>query len=291
MIPKVYSREGILEILHVMKQSTARVVISFAAEGELYPLFKEYMSQNITGIQWIASEAWVTASVFTGSEFYPFLGGTIGFAVRQGQIPGLGDYLMSVNPLRYPSNPLVRKLWGALYGCSLYPSSSSTQASSQLPPCTGLEPLQEQHSAYLNTSSPRVSYNVYKAVYAIAHSLHNLISCKPGKGPFHNSSCADATNIQPWQVQQYLQDVVFTISGEDVDFDANGDSIPSYDLINWQRGAAGNIEFVNVGLYDGAKDIGKELFIQEEVIMWTGHQTEASCKQCAQFISATIKNV
>ncbi|XP_064158606.1 extracellular calcium-sensing receptor-like [Anguilla rostrata] len=280
MIPKVYSREGILEILDVMKHSTARVVISFAAEGGLYPLFKEYMDQNITGIQWIASEAWVTASVFTGREFYPFLGGTIGFAVRQGQIPGLRDYLINVNPLKYPSNTLVHELWGALYGCSLYPSSSRTQASSQLPTCSGLEPLQEQHSAYLNTSSPRISYNVYKAMYAIAHSLHNLISCKPGKGPFHNSSCADATNIQPWHVQQYLQDVVFTISGEDVDFDANGDSIPSYDLINWQRGAAGNIEFVNVGLYDGAKNIGKELFIQEEEIMWTGHQSEASHKQC-----------
>ncbi|XP_061072469.1 extracellular calcium-sensing receptor-like [Conger conger] len=282
MIPKVYSREGILEILDVMKHSTARVVISFAAEGELYPFFKEYMDQNITGIQWIASEAWVTASVFTGSEFYPFLGGSIGFAVRQGQIPGLRDYLVSVNPLRYPSNNLVHKLWGALYGCSLYPSSNRTQTSSQLPPCSGLEPLQEQHSAYLNTSSPRVAYNVYKAVYAIAHSLHNLISCKPRRGPFHNSSCADATNIQPWQVQQYLQDVVFTISGEEVDFDAHGDSIPSYDLINWQRGATGNIEFVNVGLYDGAKDIGNELFIKEEAIMWTGHQTKVLVSVCSE---------
>ncbi|KAJ8332190.1 hypothetical protein SKAU_G00427980 [Synaphobranchus kaupii] len=244
------------------------------------PFLKDYMEQNITGIQWIASEAWVTASLFTGSEFYPFLGGTVGFAIRQGQIPALGDYLMSVNPLRYPSNPLVHELWGALYGCSLYPSSSSTQASSQLPPCTGLEPLQEQHSAYLNTSSPRVSYNVYKAVYAIAHSLHNLISCKPGKGPFHNSSCADARNIQPWQLQHYLQEVSFTISGEEVNFDANGDAIPSYDVINWQRGAAGNIEFINVGRFDGAKESGKELFIQEEVIVWTGHQREASCTQC-----------
>ncbi|KAJ8367758.1 hypothetical protein SKAU_G00077860 [Synaphobranchus kaupii] len=280
MIPKVYNQVRVQEIINIMKHSSARVVVVFSGEGELNPLLNVYMSQNITGIQWIACLAWVTASLFTGSEFYPFLGGTIGFSVRQGQIPGLGDYLMSVNPLRYPSNPLVHELWGALYGCSLYPSSSSTQASSQLPPCTGLEPLQEQHSAYLNTSSPRVSYNVYKAVYAIAHSLHNLISCKPGKGPFHNSSCADATNIQPWQLQHYIQEVSFTISGEEVNFDAQGDAVPSYDVINWQRGAAGNIEFVNVGRFDGAKQSGKELFIQEEAIVWTGHQREASCTQC-----------
>ena len=203
IIPKVYNQKRVLEILNVMNHSTARVVISFAGEGELNPFFKEYMDQNITGIQWIASEAWVTASLFTGSDFYPFLGGTIGFSIRQGKVAGLRDYLMSVDPLRYSNNPLVHELWGALYGCSLQSSSNRTQASSQLPPCSGLEPLQEQHSAYLNTSSPRVSYNVYKAVYAIAHSLHNLISCKPGKGPFHKSSCADMTNIQPWQVIKY----------------------------------------------------------------------------------------
>ncbi|XP_036392211.1 extracellular calcium-sensing receptor-like [Megalops cyprinoides] len=281
MIPKVYSREKILEILDVMKRSTARVVISFAAEGELYPFLREYMDQKITGIQWIASEAWVTASVFTGSEFYPFLGGTIGFAVRQGQIPGLRNYLMSVDPLRYPNNPLVHELWGALYGCSLYTSNNTAQASSQLPPCSGHEPLQEKHSAYMNTSSPRVAYNVYKAVYAIAHALHNLVSCEPGEGPFQNSTCADATNIHPWELQQYLQDVSFTISGEEVDFDENGDSIPSYDLINWQRGAAGKIEFVNVGLYDGAKEAGKELFIQEDAIIWAGHQREVLVSVCS----------
>ncbi|XP_061072463.1 extracellular calcium-sensing receptor-like [Conger conger] len=280
MIPKVYNRERVQEILNIMKQSTAKVVVVFAAEGELYPFLKDYMDQNITGIQWIASEAWVTASLFTGSEFYPFLGGTIGFAIRQGPIPGLRDYLTDINPLRYPSNPLVHELWDALYGCTLYPSSNRTQTSSQLPPCSGLEPLKEQHSAYLNTSSPRGAYNVYKAVYAIAHSLHNLISCKPGRGPFHNSSCADARNIQPWQLQHYLQEVSFSISGEKVNFDANGDVVPSYDVINWQRGAAGNIEFVNVGRFDGAKEAGLDLVIQEEALMWTGHQREASCTQC-----------
>ncbi|XP_036392207.1 extracellular calcium-sensing receptor-like [Megalops cyprinoides] len=281
MIPKVYNRDRVLEILDVMKRSTAKVVVVFSGEGEFNPFLKEYMDQNITGIQWIASEAWVTASLFTGSEFYPFLGGTIGFAIRQGKVPGLRNYLTSMDPLRYPSNPLVHELWGALYGCSLYTSNNMAQVSSQLPPCSGQEPLKEQHSAYLNTSSPRVSYNVYKAVYAIAHALHSLISCEPGKGPFQNSSCADATNIHPWELQHYLQEVSFTISGEEVNFDANGDSIPSYDLINWQRGAAGNIEFVTVGMFNGAKEAGKELFIQEDAIVWAGHQSEVVVSVCS----------
>lgn len=61
-----------------------------------------------------------------------------------------------------------------------------------------------------------------------------------------------------------------------MDFDHKGDSIPYYDIINWQRGVEGNIEFVNVGLFDGSKPAGKQLVIQEHRIMWAGHQREAS---------------
>ncbi|XP_048837891.1 extracellular calcium-sensing receptor-like isoform X1 [Brienomyrus brachyistius] len=281
MIPLLYTRQRALEILDVMQHSTAKVVVAFSAEGELTPFLKEYMEQNITGIQWIASEAWVTASLFAGSEFYPYLGGTIGFAIRHGMVSGLRDYLLTVNPLRYSNNSLVQELWAALYGCSMQPPGSRSPVSPELPSCTGSEPLLKQHSAYLNTSSFRVTYNVYKAVYAIAHSLHNLLSCEPGKGPFQNSSCANTTSIYPWQLQQYLQDVSFSISGEKVNFDEKGDAIPSYDLINWQRGTAGNIEFVKVGMFDGSRDAGKELFIQDEAIVWTGHQSEVLVSVCS----------
>ncbi|XP_058479950.1 extracellular calcium-sensing receptor-like [Solea solea] len=259
MIPLVYTRQGGLRIMKVMRSSTAKLVVVFAGEGEMTPFLRDYMTQNITGIQWVGSEALVTASVFSGREYYPYLGGTIGFGIKKGHISRLGDFLQTVNPKRYPDNGLVHELWESLYGCS--PFSSSVP---QMPPCSGQESLLEQHSAYMNTSSPRVAYNVYKAVYAIAHSLHNLLLCQPGRGPFQNNSCAQSKNIHPWQLQHYLQEVNFQIAGEEVDFDAKGDSVPYYDIINWQRGPEGNIEFVNVGLFDGTKADGEELLIQED---------------------------
>ena len=187
----------------MMQDSGAKVVVVFSAEGEMTPFLKDYMMLNITGIQWVASEAWVTASVFAGREFYPYLGGTIGFGIRQGHIRGLRSYLETVDPQTYPSNTLVQELWGALYGCS--PSHSFY---SPLAPCSGQESLLAQHSGYMNTSSPRVAYNVYKAVYAIAHSLNNLLGCQEHSGPFYNKSCAQRNNIQPWQVHQ---SVVFVL--------------------------------------------------------------------------------
>nr|XP_033953738.1 extracellular calcium-sensing receptor-like [Pseudochaenichthys georgianus] len=276
MIPLLYNRKRALEILQVMRSSTANVVVVFSAEGEMTPFLRDYMTQNITGIQWVASEAWVTASVFTASEYYPYLGGTIGFGIRKGQISGLSDYLQTVNTQMYRNNTLVKELWEALYGCD-----PSLLSGSLLPSCSGQETLLEQHSAYMNTSSPRVAYNVYKAVYAIAHSLHNLLLCQPGSGPFQNNSCAQRNNIYPWQLQHYLQEVTFNIAGEEVNFDLKGDSIPYYDILNWQRGMGGNIEFVNVGLFDGTKPAGEELLIQEDRIMWAGHQSEVPMSVCS----------
>ncbi|XP_041125864.1 extracellular calcium-sensing receptor-like [Polyodon spathula] len=259
MIPKVYSRKRILEILDIMKKSSAKVVISFANLGQLSTLLTDYVKQNITGIQWIASEAWITASVFSSREFYPSLGGTIGFAIHRGEIPGLKDFLLQVHPSLYPDNALVKDLWSTIFGCTFQPSNTTDQSVRQLPLCTGEESLEEKYSEYTDVSSLRFSYNVYKAVYAFAHSLHNLLNCEPGKGPFDNFKCADISNIEPFQLQHYIQEVSFTMLGEQINFDNNGDTPASYDLINWQRDTDGTIRFVTVGLYDVSKGVGKEL--------------------------------
>ena len=43
--------------------------------------------------------------------------------------------------------------------------------------CTGSEDLSNVHNSYTELSKVRISYNVYKAVYAIAHALHDLLEC------------------------------------------------------------------------------------------------------------------
>ncbi|KAG7235056.1 hypothetical protein INR49_003421, partial [Caranx melampygus] len=81
----------IYRIVHLMKTSTARVVMVFAHDMHLIPLMEEVVRQNVTGLQWIASEAWTAAAVLQTPRLMPYLGGTLGIAIRRGEIPGLRE--------------------------------------------------------------------------------------------------------------------------------------------------------------------------------------------------------
>ncbi|XP_051778485.1 extracellular calcium-sensing receptor-like [Erpetoichthys calabaricus] len=282
-LPKLNEKDKIFQIVNSIKQSSAKVVVIFAPEVELMPLVQEIVHQNITSIQWIASEAWSTSTVLASKENFISFGGTIGVAVRRGLIPGLQNFLLQVQPDFDPDNNLSVQFWEALFDCQ-FQENKMIQNSTIAPAmkkCTGEEEIISLKTAYSDVSELRVSYNVYKAVYALAHALHNLMSCKNGKGPFEGRTCADIANVQPWQVLE----VSFTTHlGEKVAFDENGDAIAIYDIINWQRANDGSVRIADIGIFDQSAEVGKEVSLNEDAIFWnsdTGKAPESVCsKNC-----------
>ncbi|XP_072329706.1 extracellular calcium-sensing receptor-like [Scyliorhinus torazame] len=286
VIPKVYSRQKILQITETIKASTARVIVMFALEGDAYPLIREVVKQNITGRQWIASEAWVTSALIATKENFLSLSGTIGFAIHRAEIPGLRSFLLQVHPFKTPNNLFVKELWEIIFNCSFgmaveqkgKPASISSQKK-----CTGLEELTNTYNIYSDVSELRISYNVYKAVYTIAHSLHNLYSCENGKGPFENQACANIFDVQPWQLVHYLKEVRYAIKlGEEIYFDENGDIVAMYDIVNWQKNEDGSVKFVHVGHFDSATDSGQDLVVNEKTIIWAVNSTAAPESLCSK---------
>uniref|UniRef100_A0A3Q1GTY8 Olfactory receptor C family, u1 n=1 Tax=Acanthochromis polyacanthus TaxID=80966 RepID=A0A3Q1GTY8_9TELE len=164
-IPKSPTAEEIQDMADKLQSSTAHVVVVFATEGQLLDLLLEVSaSRNVTGIQWVASESWVTANLLTSPHFHPLLEGTLGFSFPGVWIPGLKDFLLNVRPSPKPGMEFVNMFWEEQFDCA---------AEKLL--CTGSEDLRD--SSYTDVSQVRISYNVYKAVYAIAHALHTLLNC------------------------------------------------------------------------------------------------------------------
>uniref|UniRef100_W5M2Y4 G-protein coupled receptors family 3 profile domain-containing protein n=1 Tax=Lepisosteus oculatus TaxID=7918 RepID=W5M2Y4_LEPOC len=121
--------------------------------------------------------------------------------------------------------------------------------------------------AFFDVTQLRLAYNVYKAVYAIVHALHDLLFCAKEKST--TVLCGDVSRIEPWQVTKHLKKVNFVNRfGEAVYFDENGDPPAAYDIINWQLNK-GVVSHVTVGHFDTSPDGGSQLVIDGDSIVWS----------------------
>ena len=64
----------------------------------------QVIRQNVTGLQWIATEAWITSAVLQTPEIMPYLAGTLGIAIRRGEIPGFREFLLQILPDKHHNN-------------------------------------------------------------------------------------------------------------------------------------------------------------------------------------------
>ncbi|KAK0141158.1 Extracellular calcium-sensing receptor [Merluccius polli] len=222
------------------------VVVAFTAPGDLRVVLEELTRHPSPPRQWIGSEAWVTDPDVLR---FRLCAGTIGFAIPKSIIPGFREYVMDLSPAKVAASHVLSEFWEGAFNCLL-----EKQAGSSDRVCDGTEDIQKLQNPYTDTSQLRITNMVYKAVYAIAHAIHNLV-CKKINSTIH---CDQFMKIQPLQVHDQLKRVNFSRNGYHVSFDANGDPVAFYELINWQKNPNGGQEFVTVGLYDESLPPGQK---------------------------------
>uniref|UniRef100_A0A8B9GPT2 Olfactory receptor C family, h1 n=1 Tax=Astyanax mexicanus TaxID=7994 RepID=A0A8B9GPT2_ASTMX len=244
-ILRTNSKESIAKVVEVIRKGTAKVLVAFLAQSEMDVLLEEALAQNVTGLQWIGSESWITARYLATERISHVISSAMGFTINKSKIPGLKDFLNE-------------KL------------------------CTGVENLNEINNTFTDVSELRISNNVYKAVYAIAHAVHNTLSCKADE----NEICQLNMLSVPYsflQVLHSLQTVNFTMpTGEEVYFSANGDPIAKYELVNWQKTAPGDIAFVTVGHYDASLPSDEQFVMKSVNIVWAGNSNVRPRSVCSE---------
>ncbi|XP_069072172.1 extracellular calcium-sensing receptor-like [Pleurodeles waltl] len=188
-------------IAKVTKASSAMVIIVFSSEASLVPVMDEMVRQNVIGKTWIASESWSTSALLSTARYQKVLIGLIGFATYSGEMLGFEEHLTSMRPSKFSEGLFIKEFWEIIFNCSWLDNNTLPSLSeSRNGRCTGDEKLTMLDGIFNELSNPRVTYNVYSAVYAIALALHDLNTCTSINGSFVCATCVEIRDFQPWQI-------------------------------------------------------------------------------------------
>ncbi|CAL8347136.1 unnamed protein product [Arctogadus glacialis] len=91
--------------------------MAFMTHREIKVLAAELYKHNITGLQLVGSDAWLTDHSLTDIEGHSILVGSIGFIVSRAQIPGLGKHLRDFQPSQFPDIYAVAHALNNLFEC------------------------------------------------------------------------------------------------------------------------------------------------------------------------------
>eukprot|EP00063_Salmo_salar_P095985 XP_014070820.1 PREDICTED: extracellular calcium-sensing receptor-like [Salmo salar] len=246
-------------VADVIRSSTAQVVVAFVASGDMRILLEEMDRLPSPPRQWIGSETWVTNPDMLR---FGLCAGAIGFGIQRSVIPGLRDFLLDLSPQKVSNSPMFTEFWEGAFGWT------STGVGVEEKVCDGSEDIQQLQTPYTDTSQLRITHMVYKAVYAIAHAIHSIV-CEERENSTVN--CVINLHVKPTQVNdktivlERLRRVNFSRNGYQVSFDANGDPVATYELVNWQRRESGKMEFVTVGRYDASLPPDQRFDMEREI--------------------------
>uniref|UniRef100_A0A8C5MSF7 G-protein coupled receptors family 3 profile domain-containing protein n=1 Tax=Leptobrachium leishanense TaxID=445787 RepID=A0A8C5MSF7_9ANUR len=278
-------------IVKVIKTSTAKVIVLYGTSVDLIPIVKEMVKQNLTGKVLVANAGWAAAVILSLDMFSAVLTGTIGLAIQSETIPGLKQYLNTINPSMSVGRAWTKIFWELAFNCRFISDKNATGSlGTNVKECTGSENLESLQNDYNDVSSLRQTYTVYTAVLVVANALKEMNNCKKGEGPFSERLCADIKDFQSWQVsftffknRSHIRILGFKLnSGKEVYFDKNGDPPAVYDIVNRQLSPTGDMRFVKVGSYNIAAPPGNIFTINTSSILWNSGKPKVPISVCSQ---------
>uniref|UniRef100_A0A8B9BD59 Taste 1 receptor member 1 n=1 Tax=Anser brachyrhynchus TaxID=132585 RepID=A0A8B9BD59_9AVES len=264
--PELHRLVGILMDIRV------NVTVVFSNINGAHPFFEVVVQKNITGMVWVASEDWALAQNIWQVPGIQNIGSVIGMSVEQAE----STMLERLESWKYAEERAASESAGST-GAGGENRSSSSES-------TWLNCTQQCPGCHLLATAPNIydaqaSNNVYSAVYAVAHGLHDLLGCASG--------VCSKDRVYPWQLLQKIKQVNFSLHNSQICFDANGNINKGYDIIMWNwRGLSWAFDVV--GTFTVNPD---RLLLNRSKILWHTKDHQAPISMCSQPCAAGEKRL
>nr|XP_056720656.1 vomeronasal type-2 receptor 26-like [Euleptes europaea] len=163
-------------------------------------------------------------------------------------------------------NGFIKDFWEQVFDCEVPDSMNPTNFKET---CNGEEKLESLPATIFEMSMTGHSYSIYNAVYAIAHSLHNMFSDGAKHTAVEEEDRHAFLTVKPWQLHPFLQRISFNNSaGDEIMFNDHGELVAGLDVTNLITFPNYSYVRVKVGKLDAQTPPGKELTIHEDIIEW-----------------------
>uniref|UniRef100_A0ACB8EV82 Uncharacterized protein n=1 Tax=Sphaerodactylus townsendi TaxID=933632 RepID=A0ACB8EV82_9SAUR len=181
-----------------IRKSSSNVIVVYGASD--YLIWVKITLETFTshGKVLTTTSQWDFLSSVTPMDTTLFaFSGSLSFALHADEIVGFRDFLQTVSLSKYPDDIFLKYFWGNAFHC-LIPSVDLGNMHQF--PCTGLERLQYLPNFRFDLQTLSLSYNIYKAVYAIAEALHEMYSFRHIPKELRGHVRQLVRNIKPWKV-------------------------------------------------------------------------------------------
>ncbi|XP_071466487.1 LOW QUALITY PROTEIN: vomeronasal type-2 receptor 116-like [Marmota flaviventris] len=257
----------------IMK-SSARVVIIFGDTESLLAVSFNRWDSVVTQRVWVTTSQWDVTNSKKPFILDPFHGALI-FSHHHGEISGLKHFIQTANHVKYPEDTFLASLWWMHFNCSVSESECKTLES-----CSSKGSLAWLPWHHFDMAVSDGSYNIYNAVYAVAHTLHEMLlqqvdgqPVKNGKGPVF-SPC--------FQLHPFLKNIKFNNpAGDPVSMNQKGQLDREYNILNFGNFPEGLGHKVKVGTFSPYLPQGQQLSLSEDKIEWATGDRQTPNSACS----------
>ncbi|KAM6116699.1 taste receptor type 1 member 1 [Phoenicopterus ruber ruber] len=246
-------------LVRILTDIRVNVTVVFSNRQSARPFFEVVVQRNVTGMVWVGSEDWSLAQTIWQVPGIQSIGSVIGMSVEKTE---------SVMLKRFECWKMAEESAAAERASSMG-AGGGIGGTAQLDctqRCTGCHSLTAAPDMY----NAQASFNVYSAVYAVAHGLHDLLGCASG-------TCSKGT-VYPWQLLQKIKQVNFTLYKSYISFDTNGDIRKGYDIVMWNWSGP-SWAFDVIGTFSVNPD---RLSVDQGKILWHTKDRQAPPSVCSE---------
>ncbi|NXW54324.1 TS1R1 protein, partial [Eurystomus gularis] len=244
-------------LVRILTDVKVNVTVVFSNRRTARPFFEVVVQRNITGMVWVGSEDWSLSQTIWQVPGIQSIGSVIGMSVEKTESTMLERF----------------QSWKMAEESAAAERASSTEAGGGVGGSARLDCTQRCTgclSLAADKYDTQASFNVYSAVYAVAHGLHDLLGCAAG-------ACSRRT-VYPWQLLPKIKQVNFTLYKSRVSFDANGDIRKGYDIVMWNWSGP-SWAFEVIGTFRMNPD---RLSVDQDKIPWHTEDHQAPTSVCSE---------